>query len=82
VWSEDKTTDILYRGLKVLKKYFGERIIKPTKFSPGSWMTQAIVKDYLEKDENGVIDVAKTAATILEYLNELKRLSKKLKELK
>ncbi|MGL6024326.1 MAG: hypothetical protein ACRC0F_06900, partial [Cetobacterium sp.] len=82
VWSDEKTTDILYRGLEILKKYFGERIIKPTKFSPGSWMTQAIVKDYLAKDENGVIDVAKTATTILEYLSELKKLSKKLEALK
>lgn len=80
--SNDKNINILYKGFDILKK---EEIfsngIRPLKFSSGYNMTQLIITDYLTLNENGTINISKTALNIAEYLKELLKLDNKLKNL-
>lgn len=80
--SNDKDINILYKGFDILKK---EEIfsngIRPLKFSSGYNMTQLIITDYLTLNENGTINISKTALNIADYLKELLKLDDKLKNL-
>ena len=78
VWSYDKDISLLYKGLEILMDNYGDTIVKPSRFARGSWMTQAIIKDYLVINEIGVIDVYKTAINIVSWLKSLRSLKKKL----
>lgn len=82
VWSDEKDIGILYKGFEILKKEknFSDGI-RPLKFSKGRWMTQLIITDYLALNENGTINISKTALNITEYLKELLKLDNKLKNL-
>lgn len=82
VLSDEKDIGILYKGFEILKKEknFSEGI-RPLKFSKGRWMTQLIITDYLALNENGTINISKTALNITEYLKELLKLDNKLKNL-
>ena len=82
VWSDEKNIDILYKGFEILKKEktFSDGI-RPLRFSKGRWMTQLIITDYLALNENGTINISKTALNIAEYLKELLKLDNKLKNL-
>ena len=82
VWSDEKNIDILYKGFEILKKEkpFSDGI-RPLRFSKGRWMTQLIIIDYLTLNENGTINISKTALNIAEYLKELLKLDNKLKNL-
>ncbi|WP_330112706.1 PD-(D/E)XK nuclease family protein (plasmid) [Cetobacterium somerae] len=78
VWSCDKDISLLYKGLDILIDNYGDTIVKPSRFARGSWMTQAIIKNYLVINEVGIIDVYKTAINIVSWLNSLRSLKKKL----
>ena len=82
VWSDEKDIGILYKGFEILKKEknFSDGI-RQLKFSKGRWMTQLIITDYLALNENGTINISKTALNITEYLKELLKLDNKLKNL-
>ncbi|MGL5055743.1 MAG: hypothetical protein ACRC54_08720, partial [Fusobacteriaceae bacterium] len=79
VWSDEKDISLLYKGLDILKENYGDRIQKPSKFARGTWMTQAIIKDYLVINEIGIINVDKTAINIVKWLKSLRDLKYKLK---
>nr|WP_293995446.1 PD-(D/E)XK nuclease family protein [uncultured Fusobacterium sp.] len=81
VWSDKKDISLLYSGLDILKENYGEAIIKPVKFSRGSWMTQAIIKDYLVFNDIGNINVYETAKNIVRYIKSLRLLKEKLRNL-
>lgn len=79
---DEKNIDILYKGFEILKKEktFSDGI-RPLRFSKGRWMTQLIITNYLALNENGTINISKTALNITEYLKELLKLDNKLKNL-
>lgn len=78
VWSDNKDISLLYKGLDILTENYGDTIVKPSRFARGTWMTQAIIKDYLVINEIGVIDVYKTAINIVNWLESLRSLKSKL----
>lgn len=81
VWSNKKDISLLYSGLDILKENYGEAIIKPVRFSRGSSMTQAIIKDYLVFNEIGNINIYETAKNIVRYIKSLRLLKEKLRNL-
>lgn len=80
VWSDKKDISLLYKGLDILKENYGDRIQKPSRFARGTWMTQAIIKDYLVINEMDLIDIDKTAINIVKWLESLRDLKSKLKK--
>ncbi|MGL6024897.1 MAG: PD-(D/E)XK nuclease family protein [Cetobacterium sp.] len=79
IWSDNKDISLLYKGLDILKENYGNKIQKPSRFARGTWMTQAIIKDYIVINEIGIIDVDKTAINIVTWLKSLRDLKSKLK---
>lgn len=55
--------------------------IRPLRFSKGRWMTQLIITDYLVLNENGTINISKTALNIIKYLKAIVKMEGKLKNL-
>ncbi|MGL4946425.1 MAG: PD-(D/E)XK nuclease family protein [Cetobacterium sp.] len=79
VWSDNKDISLLYKGLDILKENYGDKIQKPSRFARGTWMTQAVIKDYIVINEMNIIDVDKTAINIVIWLESLRDLKYKLK---
>ena len=55
--------------------------IRPLRFSKGRWMTQLIITNYLALNENGTINISKTALNIIKYLKAIVKMEGKLKNL-
>lgn len=78
VWSDKRDISLLYKGLEILKDSYGDAIQKPSRFASGTWMTQAIIKDYLVIDGTGALNVYETALNMVKWLNGLISLKDKL----
>ncbi len=68
--------ELLYQGLDKFRNKFSQefenhKFLKPNKFSKGETMTQLLFNDYLQLDNNGKIDIIKTANNIIRYINIL-----------
>lgn len=78
--------ELLYQGLDIFKNKFPKEFenhsfLKPNKFSKGETMTQLLFNNYLQLDNNGNIDIEKTADKIVEYINTLLKIEKILENL-
>lgn len=84
LWIDEKSKEYSVEDLKksflILKNHFGERVKPPARFKVGKWCTTAIIENYITLDEFGAVDLEKTAATIVNYCNELRSLKKKLQD--
>lgn len=78
VSSDAKDISLLYKGLGILKENYGDKIVKPSRFASGNWMTQAIIKDCLIINKIGTINVYETAINIINWLKSLRVLKNKL----
>lgn len=72
--SENKNIKISYDVLELFKKKFekkfkDKKLLKPNKFSKGTWMTQVLINDYIALDDKETIDIKETALNITEYLD-------------
>lgn len=80
-----KKTDVLYEGLNLLKRKYEEKFkekefLKPNRFSPGTWMTQLLINDYIVEKESE-IDIEETVLKTLEYIEILKNMENDLEQI-
>lgn len=84
--SKNKNIKISYNVLELFKRQFknkfdDKKMLKPNKFSSGTWMTQVLINDYISLNEKATIDIKETALNITEYLKLIRSLKEELKEI-
>lgn len=84
--SKNKNIKISYGVLELFKSKFknefdNKKLLKPNRFSKGTWMTQILINDYIALNKKETIDIKETALNITEYLKLIISLKEELKEI-
>lgn len=83
VWSNNRNNKLLYPIYEIFKEEWKNKfnIIRSSRFVPGTWMSVLIIKEYFILNEDGKINVEKTALSMANIIKEIQKLKEKFKDL-